>query len=103
MPTLPAIITMNLLSSFGHWARDDLTRNVNHAVIDVLLADRPNAPMRKQHTPWNLQRQLLLLTDLDNFGDLLDVAVDKRKWIALSKRIALRTQVEFYKDRKSVV
>jgi len=98
LPTLPALLTFHLLTAFGHWVRDDLQRDCEHVVFDVLLAPPPRAPRHKRGSAYNLRTHLTTLTQLPSFEDVVEHAQSKAAWSRTAHATARSVQLQFYES-----
>jgi hypothetical protein len=98
LPTLPAMQTFHLLTAFGHWVRDDLERDRDHAVFDILLAPPPTTGSRRTHTAHNLRSHLQHLTQLPSFEDVVECAQDRQRWRRAATSAAREVQLHMFRS-----
>ena len=94
LPTVPTIITFQLLSAWGHWVRDTELRMVAHCVVNVLSTSHPTRNHRSgtRHMP---SKSLDLLLGM-NMDESYFLCQDRTRWRAKCFDVALQVERNMY-------
>ena len=93
-PTLPTVLSYQLLNTWGHWVRDVELRDMEHAVVDV-LSTQLTLRNHRSGTRHNPARTLEILTRLDA-EDSYALCMDRDAWRRHVFHCALDVEMQMY-------
>ena len=93
-PTLPTVLSYQLLNTWGHWVRDVELRDMEHAVVDV-LSTQLTLRNHRSGTRHNPAHTLEILTRLDA-DDSYALCIDRDAWRRHVFHCALDVEMQMY-------